>query len=281
MIFRPPGPSRKFSSDAPRGCGKLKRQKKPAHTGNLAKFITNLSAKSNSPARGQPGIGLTFETAPAKIDPEVNLYRMVNPKESDKRARKRAKARKSLMDHGLALMAQKGVHGCKVEDITAAAGLGKGTFFTHFESKDQFTALLLDAVLTDLARRVRPLKLTPTDADSIMSGVGAVHLRYFQLRPEAASLVCQACLLARESPAAGEVRTRLEEHVDFLADMLAPAAKALSWPGDRLRELGLMILSNSAGYFWFKASLDMPDAPGELLDRLGRVLARGLSGDKA
>ena len=196
---------------------------------------------------------------------------------SDKRILKRAKARKLLMERGLSLMALRGIHACKVEDITNGAGLGKGTFFTHFESKDHFTALLLDMVLTDLARRVRPLKLTPTDAESLMSGVGAVHLRYFQLRPEAASLVCQACLLDKGSPAGEMARGRLDEHVEFLAGMLAPAAEALSWPDDRLRELGLMVLSNSAGYFWFKGTLELPDTPAELLDRLGRVLARGLS----
>ena len=93
-------------------------------------------------------------------------------------------------------------------------------------------------------------------------------------------MVCQACLLEAESPAGGAVRKRLTDHVDFLADMLAPAAKALFWPREQTGELGLMILSNSAGYFWFKGALGMPDAPGELLDRLGRVLARGLAGDK-
>ena len=197
---------------------------------------------------------------------------------TDKRIRKRAKARKSLLENGLLLMAQRGIHHCRVEEITSAAGLGKGTFFTHFKSKDEFIASLLDQVLSDLARRVRPLKLTPTDAESLASGVGAVHLRYFQLRPEASSLVCQACLLQPDSPSGAEIRRRLEGHVDFLADMLAPAAEALFWPAGQVRELGLMILSNSAGYFWFKRALDMPDAPGELLDRLGRVLARGLAG---
>lgn len=48
-----------------------------------------------------------------------------------------------LLDHALALIRAKGYHATSVDDICAAAGLTKGSFFHHFASKD---ALALEAI---------------------------------------------------------------------------------------------------------------------------------------
>lgn len=196
------------------------------------------------------------------------------------RAVKRRRARQALLDKGLEMMGKRGIGVCKVEDITKAAGLGKGTFFTHFASKDEFIAELAGQVLNDLGRRVRPMGLAPTDAQDLVAGVGAVHLRYFQLRPQSASLLCQACgpnlgHTGRDTP----LTRFLGEYLDMLGAMLSPACQAMGWPPERARELGLMVLGTSLGFFWLARPLGMGnDLPAELLDRLGRALARGMGG---
>jgi len=190
--------------------------------------------------------------------------------------KRRALAERRLLEEGLKLMGAKGVHACKVQEITQAAGVGKGTFFTHFDSKEAFVTRLVDQVLNDLARRARPLGLAPSDAESLLAGMGAVHLRFFQLRPEAAALITQACGRDGGGPQAAE---RLGRHLDLLAQMLAPAAERLGWPADRARELALMLFATSVGFFWFGGPLDLGgDTPLALLDRLGRAMARGLAG---
>lgn len=194
------------------------------------------------------------------------------------RQRRRQAAQRRLLQAGLALMAEKSLAACKVEEITAAAGVGKGTFFTHFASKEAYVARLVEMVLADLARRVRPLGLMPGEAESLLAGVGGVHLRYFQLRPEAAALIVQACGLDGGSPAGAAVRAALTAHLDGLAAMLAPAAAHLGWPDGRGRELALMLLAQATGFFWFGRGLGvLDDVPVNLLDRMGRVLARGLA----
>jgi len=61
--------------------------------------------------------------------------------------------------------------------------------------------------------------------------------------------------------------------------MLAPAAASLGWPAERVRELALMLIATSIGFFWFGTPLELGrDTPAALLDRLGRALARGLGG---
>lgn len=195
------------------------------------------------------------------------------------RQKKRLEASARLLEHGLALMGREGIHQTKVEEITRAAGVGKGSFFTYFGSKEAFVARLVERVLLDLGRRVRPVGLGATDPEALVSGVGAVHLRYFQLRPGAASLLCQAVGMAgEEEPAAEKVRRLLQEYVEATAEKLAPSAAALGWPADRARELALSMLALSCGLFWFGGGLGIgQDAPAALLDRLGRALARGLA----
>jgi AcrR family transcriptional regulator len=193
--------------------------------------------------------------------------------------KRRAQVERRLYEEGLKLMGTKGIHACKVEEITRAAGVGKGTFFTHFESKETYVARLVEQVLDDLARRVRPVGLSPTDAESLLASMGAVHLRYFQLRPEAAALVTQACGLTEGEAFSKAAAERLSEHLGMVAGMVAPACQGLGWPPERARELALMIFANSVGFFWFGRPLDLGgDTPMALLDRLGRALARGLAG---
>ena len=194
------------------------------------------------------------------------------------RKQRRRQAARRLSEEGLKLIARQGLAAAKVADITAAAGVGKGTFFTHWPTKDAFVAELLDQVLTDLARRVRPLGLAPTDAESLVADVAAVHLRYFQLRPEAAALLNQALALDSGGAAHQAAVRRLGAHLDMVSAMIAPAGEQLGWPRERAKELALVIVSTASGFFWLGAPLELgADTPLELLDRLGRALARGLA----
>jgi len=202
---------------------------------------------------------------------------MSEPAPSPRQQRRRHAARR-LSEEGLRLIAAQGLAAAKVADITAAAGVGKGTFFTHWPSKDAFVAELLDQVLTDLARRVRPLGLNPTDAESLVADVAAVHLRYFQLRPESAALLNQALALESGGEAHRAAVQRLGAHLDMVAEMIAPATEQLGWPRERSRELALALISTASGFFWLGRPLELgADTPLELLDRLGRALARGLA----
>ncbi len=202
----------------------------------------------------------------------------VAPLASDPRPGRRAAARQRLLEAGLALMAEKGVQACKVEEITAQAGVAKGTFFTHFASKEVFVAQLVESVLDDLSRRVRPLGLTPGEPESLLGAVGSVYLRYFQLRPAAAALLVQAAGLDAGGPAGAAIRGCLAGHLEALAAMLSPAAAHLGWPADHGRELALSLLATATGFFWYGPRLGLAqEMPLNLMDRLGRMLARGLA----
>ncbi|MEW5914192.1 MAG: TetR/AcrR family transcriptional regulator [Thermodesulfobacteriota bacterium] len=196
---------------------------------------------------------------------------------SPRQERRRQAARRLAME-GLRLMADRGIAGCSVADITAAAGVGKGTFFTHFPSKESFTAFLLEQQLAELARRVGPLGLGPVEPETLLADLALAHLRFFQRNPQAAALLQQALALPSGGPASPLVRARLRDYLAMLTAKLAPAAQALGWPGERSAELALALLSLGAGYAWLGQALGLgQDTPPELSERLGRALARGLA----
>lgn len=55
----------------------------------------------------------------------------------------RPNVRDKLIDAGMRTLYQRGFNGCAVQDITEAAGVPKGSFYNHFDSKE---ALAVEAV---------------------------------------------------------------------------------------------------------------------------------------
>ena len=184
--------------------------------------------------------------------------------------------KRKLMDEGLKLMAARGIAGCKVEDITRAAEVGKGTFFNLFASKDDFVAHAVDYCLSDLNRRLSPLSFSTAPAEQLLASLGGVYLRYFQLRPEVAALLMQALSLDTNGPVGEKIKEMFSNHLDSSAALAEKACQALGWQNNS-RELVLSLFSLSCGFFWVGRGLVNP--PGPLLERLSKVLAKGLTPD--
>ena len=66
-------------------------------------------------------------------------------------ARRRRETRSRLLVAALKLMAEKGMEGAAINEITEAADVGFGSFYNHFESKEAIYAALLNWVFKDFA----------------------------------------------------------------------------------------------------------------------------------
>ena len=64
--------------------------------------------------------------------------------------------RREIMDAALAAFAEKGLTGATVADITAAAGVAKGTFYLYFDSKDHLVAALRERFVDELTEHAMP-----------------------------------------------------------------------------------------------------------------------------
>jgi AcrR family transcriptional regulator len=66
-------------------------------------------------------------------------------------ARRRERTRQDLLEAATRVLAEKGLHETKVSDIAAAADVGVGTFYLHFQTKEA----LFDAVVEDTITRLK------------------------------------------------------------------------------------------------------------------------------
>ncbi|MEQ9144487.1 MAG: TetR/AcrR family transcriptional regulator [Parvibaculaceae bacterium] len=64
--------------------------------------------------------------------------------------KKRQRTRAALLDAAVAVVAEKGMEGAKISEMTTIAGLANGTFYNHFDSKEE----ILKAAAIDIALEV-------------------------------------------------------------------------------------------------------------------------------
>ncbi|TDN62084.1 TetR/AcrR family transcriptional regulator [Paraburkholderia sp. BL10I2N1] len=93
-------------------------------------------------------------------------------------ARRKRETRARLLDAALRLMAEKGMEGVAINEITEAADVGFGSFYNHFESKEAIYATLVDNVFEDFAKMLDRL----TGGISDPAEVVAVSVRHTVLR---------------------------------------------------------------------------------------------------
>src|SRR5271156_6903789 len=65
----------------------------------------------------------------------------------------RPSVRQKIVDAALEVLIEKGFNGCGVQDITEAAGVPKGSFYNHFESKEALGAEVVERYGRDNPRR--------------------------------------------------------------------------------------------------------------------------------
>ncbi|WP_082725200.1 TetR/AcrR family transcriptional regulator [Burkholderia sp. NRF60-BP8] len=93
-------------------------------------------------------------------------------------ARRKRETRARLLDAAFVLMAQKGMEGVAINEITEAADVGFGSFYNHFESKEAIHAAVLEIVFEEFADTLDRIAGNLTDPAEIIS----VSLRHTLLR---------------------------------------------------------------------------------------------------
>ena len=92
--------------------------------------------------------------------------------------RRKRETRSRLLKAALRLMAEKGMEGVAINEITEAADVGFGSFYNHFESKEAIYAALLDWVFEEFGDALDRLVRDIADPAEIIS----VCVRHTMLR---------------------------------------------------------------------------------------------------
>lgn len=108
-----------------------------------------------------------------------------------RRERKKDRTRQALLEVAGRLIAERGVHGTRVEDITERSDLGKGAFYNYFESKAALIAELVAQGIDLLHHDYLPREPAPSQVERI-AAIVAAHDRFFEDHPAYVALFHQA-----------------------------------------------------------------------------------------
>lgn len=78
-------------------------------------------------------------------------------------AQRREKTRLRLLESALAVFTDKGPDAASIDDVIAAAGVSRGTFYNHFASTHELLLALATGMSDEVLRIVDPLVLTQDD----------------------------------------------------------------------------------------------------------------------
>jgi AcrR family transcriptional regulator len=92
--------------------------------------------------------------------------------------RRKERTRQDLLGAAVRVLAKKGFHDTKIADIAAAADVGVGTFYLHFETKDALFGALVEETVARLKSAVDAERLRARGAVEIMKRSNAAFCRF-------------------------------------------------------------------------------------------------------
>ena len=90
-------------------------------------------------------------------------------------AERRARMRRKLVESALLVFAEKGVDASVIEDVIAAAGVSRGTFYNYFRTNAELLAAAIDELGNEVVDLVElRVKAMPSPAARLFTGLGSI-----------------------------------------------------------------------------------------------------------
>lgn len=182
-----------------------------------------------------------------------------------------------FLDAALRVIRSKGYTATRIDDVCAAAGLTKGSFFHHFKSKEELAIAAADhfAAMADRLFASGPHQRSADPRERLL---GYVDFRISLLRGELADFTCLLGTMLQEAyDTHPEIRAACDKHISAHAGTLArdiAEAKARYAPNAPWtpESLGLFIQAVIQGSFILAKGRQGPDIAAESLRHLRRYL---------
>jgi AcrR family transcriptional regulator len=190
---------------------------------------------------------------------------------ADRRTRRRERTRAELLESARALIAERGVAALRVSDVTDRSDVALGSFYNHFETKDEIVAAVVAEAVSSLADAIGAIADRLDDPAEAMS-VGARRL----------------IRLGREEPELARLLLALDHAEERFRQMVWPRAHTVMAAGVKSGRFAaespeLLLTLAIAGVFAALAKYGAPDAPDDLPEQAATALLRlvGLQGAEA
>lgn len=103
--------------------------------------------------------------------------------------RRRERTRRKLIDTGRVLIAERGVSGLRIQEITQRADVALGSFYNHFSSKEELVEVVVSEILTEVSAATIPDTASHVDPAEIVAGAIIRFMRLADRDPEFARLL--------------------------------------------------------------------------------------------
>jgi AcrR family transcriptional regulator len=173
-----------------------------------------------------------------------------------RRERKKAQTRAVLVEVALRLIAERGIYGTRVEDITEKSDLGKGAFYNYFPSKSALVAELVAQGVDTLCEEYLVGAIAP--GQGRIAAVIHGHEAFFAEHPVFVVLFHQARGL-RKIGSDDDLQPVFVDYLGRIGDMLVGPDELERASKKERMDLAAVILGSIAGYRSFRiaAGLDV------------------------
>lgn len=155
------------------------------------------------------------------------MFMTASGSEPSRRGRKRERTRSAISDAAIRLFSERGFGAPTIDDITEAADVSKGTFYNHFQSKEE----ILVAFMADLEARLAPDVERFADAPGPLEKILVAYQRH-QFKAKEPYFPFVRVLIG------AMVRGQIQ--MDYLARISAHASAPLDALLRRLKQRGLL-----------------------------------------
>ena len=130
-------------------------------------------------------------------------------------AERRDRMRRRLMEAASLVFGQRGVEASVIDEITAIAGVSRGTFYNYFRTNEETLKAVAIAVANELMQAVAPVVESHDDSAERMGAGVRSWMRLIQPRPHLAAFFRRAGLYALEQ----DTQVRVDMPRDLIMGM--------------------------------------------------------------
>ena len=191
------------------------------------------------------------------------------------RARKKAATEQAIIDAAMKLSAERGFAATTIDDIAAAAGIGRRTFFRYFPTKEDVVLdpRRLDRAFAQTALRQRRARVD--DVQHVMAVLAEIQRRAFAVfRPEHQRVLHR---LSHDEPAlAARSFLLMQETRDLIVEALLPnRASRTQRLRARLLAMACVVAVDTSVTMWIEGG--MKEDLRQILAEAGTQLRKGFA----
>ena len=183
--------------------------------------------------------------------------------------------RRRLLKAAREVFAEKGIDLTTIDDITQRADLAKGTFYYHFDDKNEVIAELIRQVMDGLVQHMEERCRDAKDLNTLLESIIQAHIDFFSSRWEDFVLYYQGRADLKLKEGYSGLEMPFIEYLEAIEALVEPVVmKDLEKP--LLRRMGCAVAGFLSGYYSFAAIASEDEDVDANLQSLRGVLVSSL-----